>query len=512
MVKISSEAKVGLFVLLGVLLLTYMTFTVSGIQWGGEKGYRLFATLDTVAGLEEKAPVKIAGVEVGRVEKIALTDGRARLTLRINPDDKIHSGARVGLKATGLLGDKYLELTPGPVTAAYLKDGDEVQQSEAMADLDKLINQFSGVAEDIKAVSNSLKNSFGTPEGEQSLKETLANLRELSANLNHVVSANDEKFSRTMTNLDQLTANLNETVRDNRAPLTNTLANVEEFSKALKTDGPQLVKSLNSLSQNLETLISDNKTNVKDGLENIKVAAAKAQDAIDSINRLAQKVERGEGTVGKLFTDDKAYNSIASAAEGIDNFIKKQEAFKTIVGFRTEYLAHDSDWKSYFSLELKPKDDKYYLLEIVSDPRGKRKVTDSTTTINGVTTVSQEVSYREQVKISAQFVKRFDNNLALRAGLIESSGGVGLDYYMMNDKVKISAEAFDMNDNFKDKGNKKAHLKGTVQYNFFRNFFISAGYDNPLNSDRNNVFVGAGFTFDDEDLKYILKSVPIPSR
>lgn len=512
MLKVSSEAKVGLFVLLGVVILTYMTFTVSGLQLVGEKGYRLFASLDSVAGLEEKAPVKIAGVEVGRVEKIALADGQARITLRINPDVQIRSGAKVGLKATGLLGDKYLELTPGPMTAVYLKDGEEVEQTEAVADLDKLINQFSGVAEDIKAVSNSLKNSFGTQEGEDSLKETLANIRDLSSNLNRLVANNDEKFSRTMTNLDQLTASLNETVRDNRAPLTNTLANVEEFSKALKADGPQLVKSLNSLSQNLESFISDNKANVKDSLENIKGAAAKAQDAIDSINRLAQKVERGEGTMGKLFTDDKAYNSIASAADGIDNFIKKQEAFRTIVGFRSEYLTHDSDWKSYFSLELKPRDDKYYLFEIVSDPRGKRKLKDRTTTVNGSTTYGRDITYQEQVKFSAQFVKRFDNNIALRAGLIESTGGVGLDYYMFNDKLKLSAEAFDMNDNFKDKGNKNAHLKATAQYSFFRNFFISAGYDNPLNSDRDNVFIGAGFTFDDEDLKYILKSVPIPAR
>lgn len=512
MVKISSEAKVGLFVLLGVIILTYMTFTVGKLHIGAEPGYRLFATLDTVAGLDEKAPVKIAGVEVGKVENISLTDGRARLTLRIDPDVKIRSGARVALKATGLLGDKFLEIIPGPMTAAYVKDGDEIEQTEATADLDKLINQFSSVAEDIKFVSNSLKNSFGTAEGEQSMKDILANLRELSGHLNKVVVANDKKFSNMMTNLDELSGNLNSTVKDNRGAFTNTMANVEDFSKALKADGPALIKNLNSVSENLQVLISDNKANVRDSLENIKVAAAKAQEAIDSITHVAQKVERGEGTIGKLFTDDRAYESLTSAASGIDNFIKKQEAFKTIVGFRSEYLADESDWKSYFSLELKPKEDKYYLLEVLSDPRGKRKVRDNTTTVNGSTSVSHSTTMQDQVKFSAQFVKRFDNNLAVRGGLIESSGGVGLDYYMLDDKLKLSAEAFDLNSSYKEKGNKNAHLKATVSYNFFRNFFINAGVDNPLNSDRNSVFVGGGFKFDDEDLKYILKSVPIPSR
>ena len=78
MVKVSPEAKVGLFVLIGVILLTYMTFTVSGLQWGGEKGYRLFATLDTVAGLEEKGwrlrqPVQ--RIWAGERDAAALTAG-----------------------------------------------------------------------------------------------------------------------------------------------------------------------------------------------------------------------------------------------------------------------------------------------------------------------------------------------------------------------------------------------------------------------------------------------------
>ena len=149
--RLSAEARVGLVVLLGILILTYMTFTVGGYRFGRAAGYRVYAVFDTVAGLDMKSSVKVAGVEVGKVEAITLLDSKAKVTLRIKPDVKLRKGSQALVRATGLLGEKFVELVPG-TEDGYLQEGGTLAPSERAADLDQLISQFSGIASDIKTV------------------------------------------------------------------------------------------------------------------------------------------------------------------------------------------------------------------------------------------------------------------------------------------------------------------------------------------------------------------------
>ena len=189
MSRISTEAKVGVAVILGVVLLTYMTFTVGGFKWGRAQGYRLTALFDTVAGLDIKSTVRVAGVEVGKVETVELSDGKARVTMRIRPEVKLKRGAKATVRAAGLLGEKYLEIIPGK-EEGFLQDQDQIPQSTESADLDRLIQQFSSIAEDVKAVTSSLRGALGNREGEESLKEIVANLRDLSRNVNSAITEN----------------------------------------------------------------------------------------------------------------------------------------------------------------------------------------------------------------------------------------------------------------------------------------------------------------------------------
>ena len=134
------------------------------------------------------------------------------------------------------------------------------------------------------------------------------------------------------------------------------------------------------------------------------------------------------------------YNSIDSAAKGLSNYVSRVERMQTIVGFRNQYMFPDA--QNYFSLELKPQHDQYYLLELTYDPFGKYKRTETITTPPGGTVVTE--TYEDKLKFSIEFVKRW-GNLAARLGIIESSGGVGADYYAFNDKIKFSVDAWNFN-------------------------------------------------------------------
>lgn len=481
--KLSSEAKVGLVVLLGILLLTYMTFTAGGFRFGQERGYQVFVIFESAAGLDEQSQVRLAGVEIGRVERVELTDSKAKVTLRIDPEVKLREGATASVRAMGLLGEKFLEIRSG-AGPGFIKEGEAIPESAQAADLDRLIDQASAIAADVKTVTQSLRAALGTPEGEQSLKDVVANVREL-------------------------TTNLNETVKTSKDDFVRAVANIEDFSASLKDEGPEVLASARRVMAQLEEIAAkvDNiVARVERGEGTIGKLVAKEDvynkldSALGSLNTITQKVERGEGTIGKLFTDEKAYEQLTSTLEGFGGTLSRIQKFKTIVGIRNEYQTDEGDNKGYFSVTLQPREDKFYTLEIIDDPRGEVRRT--------VTQVDESdpvvsLQTRRRLKFSALFGKRFAD-LTLRAGLMENSFGVGVDYDLFRDYLQLSLDAWDFSSD--DPFNERVHLKGTARLTLFRYLFIQGGYDNFLNDEIDTFFVGGGLRVEDDDLKYLLGS------
>ena len=113
MKNIGTETKVGIFVVLGIIILTYFTVRVGRIAVR-EAGYRVYTHVESAAGLDKNSPVRIAGVEVGKVESIVLDGTKAKVTLQLPLNVKIPAGSKVYVKSAGLLGEKYIEIVPGP--------------------------------------------------------------------------------------------------------------------------------------------------------------------------------------------------------------------------------------------------------------------------------------------------------------------------------------------------------------------------------------------------------------
>jgi phospholipid/cholesterol/gamma-HCH transport system substrate-binding protein len=467
MAKLSAEAKVGLLVIVGSALLLYMTFAVGKYQFGEKKGYLLKAAFDSVAGLDTKSAVRMAGVKIGVVEGVGLEDSRALVTMRIDPGVRIRRGTEAMIKTMGLLGEKYVEFVPSkermqalPAGAPlYYEEGEQVQATVSPSDVDKLINQLSSISGDIKQVTASLREVFGTERGARSMEDILNDVRQ-------------------------------------------TTANIKDFSTTLRSDGSELVMRLNELVADLNGVVGENRDNLKVTMENVKEASRSAELALESIESAARKIDRGEGTIGKLVNNDGVYDNINSAAKGLTDYVDRVERLKTVIGFRDEYMFPDS--KSYATLELKPRPDQYYILELTSDPYGNFNRTETTTSPGG--TVVTE-TYENKFKFSVEFAKRW-GNLALRLGLIESTGGVGADYYTWDDRIKFSVDAWNFDS--KEPDNENTHLKGTARLDLNKLLYVNAGYDNALNPKRATAFAGLGLRFDDEDLKYLLGSVPIP--
>ncbi len=488
---LSTELKVGAFALIVLAILTYMTFKVGGFEWAKKKGYILYAEFKNIAGLDEKTRIKVAGVDAGIIEKIELKFGKARLTIRMNRDVVLYSDASASIKATGLLGDKYLEVKTGS-KEPELKGGDTIKDIVEVVDIDDMVRNLSDVSSNINTLASSLNESLGTPKAKEALKESILNLKDITANLKETISVNDKKMRTTIDNINNLISSINDLVEKNKEPLTTTVGNIKDFSASLKTDGPELVANLNKAAKELKTMVEESRPPIK--------------SATESIDSIAKKIEQGEGTLGKLVKDDRLYESINKAAEGVNKTISAVDRFRTFITFQTDYLTRPKDAKGYFYVTLQPRPDKYYIVGIISDPVGR--VTTTTTTTNGTTVKEEKVE--KKIEFTAQFVKRF-KDLALRIGLTENTFGAGGDYFFLNDRGKLSVDVWDFSHD--EEESKHPHAKVGVDYFIFKNVFLAAGADNLLNKKRRGAYAGAGLRFEDEDFKYLFGTVPkIPTR
>ncbi len=526
MKNLSSQAKVGLLVLGGLLVLAYMTIRVEHLTVTKDKGYIVKVVFSTVAGLDEKALVRVAGVEAGRVEKVNLIEGKAELILRIRPNIELRRDAQASIKSVGLLGDKYVEVTSGSLGQPQLKPGDTIKARETGADLDQLTGRLAGIAEDIQSVTDSINKVLGGEKGRETLQRIVDNIDHLSGNLNQmvaenrdnlrqamdninnlshnldvVVAENKKVFGATMGNVAQLSNNLNELVAENRESLTNAIAHLEKFSETLKDESPDLTRKMNKLLTDLNQVLSENRENLAASMKNIKDASQKLDKTLGSLATVSQKVAKGEGTIGKLINEDEAYTNLTEALGGLKNFFQKTNAWQFNLGVRGEYLTEYDNTKTYVSLKIQPAKNKYYLLEVVDDPRGDVFTETTKRTVDGVETNIKEVITKDKLKFSLQIAKRF-HDVTLRGGLIESSGGAGVDYEFFDDKLKFSLDAWDL-------GEDDPHLKFTTTFYFYERMFVNAGADDFISEDNDSFFAGAGFMFSDQDLKYLLGSAAV---
>ncbi len=501
----SKEAKVGIFVLLGIVILTFFTFRVSKMGGIGEKGYQLTVDFETAAGLEPKANVKMAGVPIGKVEEIKLVENNARLVLRIQEGIKIPIDSVVSIQTQGLLGEKYVEILPGEETDQMLPPGGRVANTVPPANLDEIIRKVTLISEDLKNFTHSLAQTLGTEEGQKALADIIRNTRETTEVLRKVVAGNEERLNRILASVDTLSADLRDISSANKEDLRVTIANLRSFSETLKTEAPGLARKLQEMSERVSGVVGENRENIRVSMENLKSASAKLDNTLESAGKVMARIERGEGTLGKLVSDNTTVTTLNDTLDGINRFVRRTESLKTFLDYRLEFQTEPSEYKHYVNLRLQPSADKYYLLGVVDDPRGKFESSDTTTTTTpGGTVRTQQESFSDDLKLTAMVAKRF-SALTVRGGVLESTGGLGLDYHLMKDRLSISVDAFDFS------RDDHPHLKVFGTYDIVKNFFITGGMDDILNDDEDfrTLFFGFGIKFADEDLKTVLGAVPI---
>jgi phospholipid/cholesterol/gamma-HCH transport system substrate-binding protein len=134
------EFSVGIFVIIGVFCLGYLSFTLGNFSISRDR-YEVSAVFSTVSGLKTKAQVMMAGVNIGEVNKVQLKDDRAEIIMSIDKTVKIEEDSIASIKTMGIIGEKYVTITPGS-SDIYIKNGGVIRETEPPLDIESLISKF----------------------------------------------------------------------------------------------------------------------------------------------------------------------------------------------------------------------------------------------------------------------------------------------------------------------------------------------------------------------------------
>lgn len=489
MSRLTSEFKVGCFtiVVLAIIAFGYAYF-IDGVR-ADEAFYRVSLRLPNAEGLYQGTPVKLAGVEVGDIEKVELDGNQAALTLRIRSQYELPVDSTAELNSSGLLGEYNIKIDLGD-ERALIPDGGRLQFGEEPGDLDVVFRQFELISEDIKVIT--------------------AALRELAENKD-----NSDHIEATLANVDALSMELRLIAEQNRHEIKS------------------IVDSIDRLTQNLEGIVDETGHDIDEEMDKVKHATDTLDRALADIESITTKIDEGQGTIGALVNDDQTIDALNDTIDNANQVIESFSGLRARVYYTGRYyfgsqpndpaffygnpIAPNPDGGLGFSgsntigIQLMPRKDFWWVFEINDYPQGR---------LNETEIYYPELGYaytefrREQnFRFTFQMEKRW-RDFSFRLGVKESGGGVGATYYAFRDRLKLSMDVFDF-----AWGSYPAldasgipNVRVAARWEPWQNVYFEGGAEQVLLGARYGYatgYVGAGFYFDDDDIKLLLATLPL---
>ena len=385
----SAEAKVGAFTLGGAALLIAVVMFFGGLRLGGGHDYTIYVGFGRAVGLNPEAQVLLAGVPIGHVEEVVNDGTGVTVSLVIQDGVKIPRGSSVTIGQPGIMGDKFVIITPSSSTdfytgGDYLYGADEMGMDTMFTELNKMIIQ-------VEAMLTSINNIVGAPGFQTSMIQLVVNMEHMTAHL------------------DGLTATLEQMAAENRGDLHEMLANMNTMSANLA----QTTASVERIMTNLESVGADPQT-----AENLKKTLTNITETSERMLRIAEGIE---SVAGDKQTQEDARALIHNArtmSDKANGLMGRLQNVKVTPKVDAMYSGKADDWRTNFNLDVGETKGMYATLGVDDIGGGD--------------------------KFNAQVGTR-GNSFGARAGVIAGAVGVGVDAYA-GEKFKFSADAYDPND------------------------------------------------------------------
>ena len=511
--------------------------------------YLVHAYFSDATGLTWKSRAQIAGIQVGEVVGIGLAGTKARLDIRVKNGIELHTDTCLTKSfPSALLPDALLEVQPGSPEQPLLSTIPEEQRKitcvrEAVS-VQALMNSLSKIAADVQHITGDLA-------GEKGIREIVANLADATKRIDLAIARNEENVAAVIDNAAAFTRDIRDITARDKDKVGRIASNIEELTKRLNVIAVSLQEIIEpgssrpgpgggggaagaagasaaagaagstgaagapgaagkgaevppGVSSALAAATPEERAKAAEQARGVKQAVDRLNDSLEKLDQIVSKVNEGK---------------IGDAAEGLADQYERIYKLQVQVQLRSEWLLKQSGAKTYFGIRLLPRPDKYFLVEIVSDPRGVDNTTSYTTTtrdpVTGAdtTTVATQTVHEQKLTFTLQIAKRY-GPVTFRAGIVESSGGVGSDLHLFDDHLQLSVSVYQFSRPYQDVF---PRAKIYANWYMFQHFYATAGSDDFLNSWRTgrypggpkfsigtDVFFGAGIYFTDDDLKTLI--------
>ncbi len=428
------EAKIGFFLGGAILILAIFIFIVGDLSVLFRKpGYELFTAFDSASGLETRATVRMAGVKIGYVKDIQLVGRRAQVEMSIFPRYEVPKGSIATLASLGLIGERYIEITPGEEASAF--EAGEMIDSVPSASLDQVGTLLLGVAEDIKEMGRSIQEMAGE-ESRASLQNVLRNLDAFSRDLDGFMSQNRDDLETGIRHASQA---------------------AKEFEQRIK----EVSQSVDETVSLLKNIAQENRDVVKFNLEKIKELLSRLEESLRHLSESLDKINRGEGTLGKLINDPRLYDEAEATLDSVRKTVEPLSRMRAAGTYRVDYLSETRKVKSTLSLNFYLTPQYFVSGQVVEDP------------LQNMFTYSAQGGFRW-------------GSVASRVGIFESAFGAGVDVLALGDRLIFTLEGFD----FERNGGPR--LRFATQYFLLRYFYLVSGWDDFGLRARREIYFGLG--------------------
>jgi phospholipid/cholesterol/gamma-HCH transport system substrate-binding protein len=451
-----NEFKVGLLAIFTIAAVVLMALKITSNQSGFGQYITYRTIVKDASGIFPKTPIKVAGISAGRIDSIELQGNTALITFEILKQIQVTQNSKLRIKSVGFLGDKYIEIFIGD-SNQFLQKYDFIPSEEA-AGIESLVKDTAEVLTDVKKIVRSLKDSIAPDNGESPVKEIIADITELVKSskeaaqaLKRIMGNNEEKISALVDNLesfsDQLAYQVDNGNRD-----------------SAMSDLKQILSNVNKMTTDVQGIVAD--------------------------------LKKGKGSLGKMLVEDEIADQVKDTLSSVQKIVGKAENLRTELSVFSGMNSR-AGGDSEFALRIFPAPERFYHIGLATSEFGpdRERQTDITTNGNKVSETRVERE-KNTFRFNAQVGRRIQD-LAFRGGMIDSTGGLGIDYHLTQLQTKFSLEAYDY------KKTIGANVRLSAETQLWNVLYGKASFNDSLRKAR-SATISAGLKFNDEDLKGLL--------
>jgi phospholipid/cholesterol/gamma-HCH transport system substrate-binding protein len=299
--KNTLETRLGIFFALAIVVAVIIMEVIGGFEFF-RGGKRVVTRFITAQELQVGNPVKMAGVEIGRIESIKLVENKVEVTMKLVNADSVRTDSKASVKFAGLLGQNFVSLTFGSPSAPKIENG-TILESIEQPDLSALMTKLESVATGVESVTKSLSGD--------SIQNVLGPLTDF--------------------------------LKENSPRLTAILANMKTVSSQIAEGKGTVGKLINDDSLHVSTLAA---------ISNLNVTATDIRNTVDQARSVVTGISEGRGTLGRLTMDETLYKETATAMTNLREILQKINQGKGSVGT----LVNDSSFLKNAQLSLQKLD------------------------------------------------------------------------------------------------------------------------------------------------------------